>query len=59
MRRKWWLLLLLVPLLVVVGFVVWGTQAPGPMPEALNALQSDAEVRVTMERAWTCFYRRR
>jgi pimeloyl-ACP methyl ester carboxylesterase len=54
-RRRWWLLLLLlVPVSLLVGFVVWAETAPGPMPEALSALESDARVEVTTAR-WLVF----
>jgi hypothetical protein len=55
--RKWWwflLLILAIPLLAAGGFVVWAEMTPSPMPEALAALQSDAEVEVTGDR-WLVF----
>jgi hypothetical protein len=55
--RKWWWVLLLVlaiPLLAAGGFVVWATTTPSPMPQALAALQSNADVEVSAER-WLVF----
>ena len=44
---KWVLLILLaVILLVLAGFTVWAYTPLGPMPEAIAALQSDAQVQV-------------
>ena len=44
---KWVLLILLAIVLVVVaGFTVWAYTPLGPMPEAIAALQSDAQVQV-------------
>lgn len=39
--------LLLVAILVVAGFVVWAEMPLGPSPQALIALKSDAQVKVT------------
>jgi hypothetical protein len=44
--RKFWWVLLLIPLLLVGGFVIWAKTPLGPMPEAMAALQSDANVQV-------------
>jgi hypothetical protein len=54
--KKWWwlLLLLMLPFLAVAAFVVWASTGPGPMPEALVALQSDDVVRVETE-PWLTF----
>jgi hypothetical protein len=41
--------LLIVVILAVAGFVVWTETPLGPAPEALAALQSDAQVTVTTE----------
>jgi len=53
MRRWWWLFPLLL-ILVLGGFVIWASTPAGPMPEALAALQSDAEVQVGTE-PWLVF----
>ncbi|MBN1259184.1 MAG: alpha/beta fold hydrolase [Anaerolineae bacterium] len=45
-RIRWRLVLLLVVALVAVGFVIWGSTPLGPMPEALDALQSTSGVQV-------------
>jgi hypothetical protein len=39
---------------LVAGFVIWGSTPSQPMPEALQALQSDSQVTVTTE-GWTVF----
>jgi len=52
--KRWWWLLPLVLVLALVGFVVWASAAAGPMPEALVALQSDAQVQVETE-PWLIF----
>ena len=51
-RARW--LLLLIPLLLVAGYVVWARAQHRPMPEALAALASDAEVAVETDR-WLVF----
>jgi MFS transporter, DHA1 family, tetracycline resistance protein len=38
---------LFVVMALVIVFVAWGSTPPRPMPEALSALQSDAQVKVT------------
>jgi pimeloyl-ACP methyl ester carboxylesterase len=52
--RKWWWTLLLIPVLAVGAFVVWAERTPSPMPEALAALQSDAQVELTTD-PWLVF----
>ena len=42
-------------LLAVTGFVIWGSTPSGPMSEALDALQSDAQVTVTTTDDWLVF----
>jgi hypothetical protein len=54
-----WLKLALIALVVVLAFatlafVVWGETPPPPMPEAIAALQSDAQVQVTRQ-PWIVF----
>ncbi len=53
-RRRWWRALALLPAVVVLGFVLWAATGPGPMPEALAALESDGRVRVERSR-WLVF----
>lgn len=53
-NKKWLWLILLIPVLALSGFVVWAETAPGPMPEAQAALQSDALVQVTTS-PWLSF----
>ncbi len=48
------LILFLVLVVAAAGFVVWGETPARPMPEALAALQSDAQVTVTIDR-WLVF----
>jgi len=52
--KRWWGLLLLLSLLALVGFVVWASTPSSPMPEALAALQSDAQVGVETK-PWLIF----
>ncbi len=56
MRRvkRWWWLLLSLPILATAVFLIWATTGPEPMPEALAALQSDAQVEVQTE-PWLVF----
>lgn len=52
--KRWWWLLPLVLLLAAGLFVVWGSTPAAPMPEALAALESDAQVLVDTE-PWLVF----
>lgn len=47
--------ILIVLVVAVIGFVVWANNALQPMPEALTALQSDAQVQVTETNGWYVF----
>jgi len=49
MRKVWRIALLIVSLIIVsaAGFVLWGETPAPPMPEALAALQPDAQVTVS------------
>ena len=51
-RRRWLFLLPALPLLVALAFVAWATIIPAPMPQALAALQSDAQVSVLSSPWW-------
>ena len=53
LKRLWWLLPVVL-LLILGGFVVWAAGAATPMPEALAALQSDAQVNVDTD-PWLVF----
>lgn len=44
--KRFLLIILVALVLLVVGFVVWAETPLGPAPEALAALQSDAQVKV-------------
>ena len=44
--KRWWWLLPVALVLIVAGFLIWASTAAAPMPEALAALQSDAQVQV-------------
>jgi hypothetical protein len=44
--KRWWWILLLIPALLIGGFVIWAETPLGPMPEALAALESNANVLV-------------
>jgi len=52
LRFSLWVVILLA--IVVGGFVVWGETPAKPMPEALSALQSDAQVAITIGK-WLTF----
>jgi hypothetical protein len=52
--KRWWWLLPLAILALVGGFVLWASTPAGPMPEALPALESDAQVQVETE-PWLIF----
>ena len=52
--KRWLGLLFLLFLLALTGFVVWASTPSSPMPKALAALQSDAQVRVEAE-PWLIF----
>lgn len=52
--KKWWWLLLLLPMLGIAAFVIWAGTGPGPMTEALSALQPDDAVHVETE-PWLIF----
>ncbi len=54
MLKKILLGLLVVLLLGAAAFVIWGSTPLRPMPQALQALQSDAQVQVTQDR-WVIF----
>ena len=56
MRKGWRIALLIASLIIVMaaGFVLWGETPAQPMPEALAALQSDAQVTVTLGQ-WLVF----
>ncbi|GAB4576467.1 MAG: hypothetical protein Kow0077_32930 [Anaerolineae bacterium] len=52
--RKWWWVSLVVLALGVAGFVIWASTPAQPLPEALAALESDEQVRVTVD-DWLVF----
>jgi pimeloyl-ACP methyl ester carboxylesterase len=54
LKKYWWVLLLLILGLGIGGFYVWASDASGPMPEALAALESDELVTVETE-PWLIF----
>lgn len=49
------LYILVVLIALVVGFVAWANNALQPMPEALAALESDAQVQVSQTNGWYVF----
>ena len=55
MKRKLWLVPVLLIVFLVGAFLVYGWTPARPMPEALAALQSDAQVTVTNEGGWIDF----
>lgn len=42
-------------LLLIAAFVIWGSTPSAPMPAALSALNSDAQVRVSHAHGWLVF----
>jgi hypothetical protein len=42
--RRWWWVLFVVPALVAAGFVLWAESTPRTMPEALEALEANAQI---------------
>ena len=52
--KRWWWLLPAVLILILGGFLIWAGTAAAPMPEALSALQSDAQVEVDTD-SWLVF----
>lgn len=54
LKIRWWLVLIGIFFVAVVGFVAWGLIVSAPMPEALAALQSDAQVNVNTK-PWLVF----
>jgi hypothetical protein len=56
-KFRWWYLLILLPLLMLAGFLVWALTPLGPMPEAMQALKSSADVIVETE-DWYVFMSR-
>jgi pimeloyl-ACP methyl ester carboxylesterase len=53
-KRKWFLEIIVLLALLVAGFAVWGETPSGPVPEALAALNTDDQVRVSSEE-WLVF----
>jgi hypothetical protein len=49
LKKRWWLVLIGILVAGVIGFIAWGLIIPEPMPEAITALQSDAQVTVNPE----------
>ena len=54
LKKYWWLIILIILALLIGGFVIWANDALGPMPEALEALESDELVIVETE-PWLIF----
>ena len=54
LKKYWWLIILIILALLSGGFYVWASNASGPMPEALVALESDDLVTVETE-PWLIF----
>jgi len=46
LKKYWWLITLIILAVLISGFVIWANDALGPMPEALDALESDELVAV-------------
>jgi hypothetical protein len=46
-KKHWWLITIGVLMVMIATFVAWALIIPSPMPQALDALQSDSQVYVT------------
>jgi len=54
LKKYWWLIILIILAVLIGGFVIWANDALGPMPEALDALESDELVSVETD-PWLIF----
>jgi hypothetical protein len=54
LKKRWWLILIGILATAMIGFVAWGLIIPTPMPEAIAAMQSDNQVKVT-SKPWLVF----
>jgi hypothetical protein len=54
LKKRWWLILIGILVTAMIGFVAWGLIIPTPMPEAIAAMQSDNQVKVT-SKPWLVF----
>jgi hypothetical protein len=52
--KRWWWILLILPLVGCGAFVIWAQTPLGPMPEALEALDSSGRVDVDTS-GWLAF----
>ncbi len=52
--NRWLYLLILIPVILFSGFSIWAYTPLGPMPEAIDAMQSNASVQVSDDR-WLVF----
>lgn len=54
LKKYWWVTILCLVLAAMIGFIAWGVLIPKPMPEAINAMQSDSQVTVSSD-PWLVF----
>jgi pimeloyl-ACP methyl ester carboxylesterase len=54
LKKHWWVVIIGFVLAAAIGFVAWGLLIPEPMPEAMEAMQSDSQVIVTTD-PWIVF----
>lgn len=54
LKKRWWVVIISIVLIAAIGFAAWGLLIPEPMPEAMEALQSDSQVIVTLD-PWIVF----
>ena len=54
LRKRWWLLPIGMLILGIIAFIAWAEIIPSPMPQALNALLSNSQVRVSTQ-PWLVF----
>ena len=53
-KKFWWVVIIGTVLAVAILFAAWGLLIPEPMPEAMEAMQSDSQVIVTSD-PWIVF----
>src|SRR4030042_6201124 len=53
-KKFWWVVIIGPVLAVAILFAAWGLLIPEPMPEAMEAMQSDSQVIITTD-PWIVF----
>jgi pimeloyl-ACP methyl ester carboxylesterase len=55
LKKLGWLIPSSILIIGIIAFIAWAVFIPSPMPQALNALQSDSQVRVNQQ-PWLVFH---